>query len=88
MSEFAKKIGKAMFDHLVREDGAWCFCGGEAPDGVTLDGMFDLVELATAALEAMREPTEKMLDGVASHIDGRSTAEAIWDAMIEQALAP
>lgn len=41
---------------------------------------------ARAALEALKEPTEQMLGGFASYIDGRGTALAVWEDMIEQAL--
>lgn len=45
-----------------------------------------LNEVARAAIEAMREPTEFMVDQ-ASCFDGRSTATAVWHSMIDDALA-
>lgn len=68
----ADGMGKFEFDwpHLTCDDA---------------NGAFDLRIVAKAAIEAMREPTEKMIDDGAC-VDGRNSAKEIWEYMIDAAL--
>jgi hypothetical protein len=77
MSEMVERVARAI------HDARW---SGTEPGPMEGTDYEYAHRLATAAIEAMREPTEAMLGGFASYIDGRGTAEIIWDDMIEQAL--
>ncbi len=85
MSGMVERIRKAI-EAQIDPDG-WI----EKPDdfefGLTprFDGRLDLPKIARAAIEAMREPTEAMVD--AGWAD--ATAEdaiGVWRAMIDEAL--
>jgi hypothetical protein len=61
------------------------------------NGIMDVEQVARTAIEAMREPTEAMLDAVSHYVDGggeqypirvgSDDSQAIWRAMIDAALA-
>lgn len=62
----------------------------EVLDGVTLDGVFDLLTVARAAIEAIRKPTDAMIqrgwqDGAGGWGEGEEIPD-IWRAMIDAAL--
>lgn len=97
MSEMVERGAKAMFDHLVKDDGPYSFCGGknEKPDGVTLDGNFDLVELFRIGFAATREPTKDMIEVGLTTANNETPGESspysgigikVWQAMIDEAL--
>lgn len=50
--ELAVRMAKVMFDKLIAEDGAWALAQGHNPVAITLDGTFDLVDLARAVIDA------------------------------------
>lgn len=81
------KIGEAFnakpIPHSPPEWGAWSATGGS----------LNLEELARAAIEAMREPTEEMIEAAyypagepGDQSVSRSEAEETWHAMIDAAL--
>lgn len=63
-------------------------CDGEcARDAICRGGPAPLiVEAAKAAIEALREPTEAMIDAGWQHAYERNAIPNIWQAMIEEAL--
>jgi len=68
--QFPERTRRMRPDEIDKTTGAW----GSA------------VELARAAVEAMREPTDAMADdGYRALARG---ADAVWQAMIDKALAP
>jgi len=73
MSEMVDRVAKV----LAKADG-------EADGDVSV--MFDYyLELARAAIEAMREPTLEMINA-AKWEDGSHTARIVWAEMINEAL--
>lgn len=54
MTEDVDRVAKAMFDALIAGDDAYALAQGDDPGDVTLDGKFDLRELARVAIEAMK----------------------------------
>ena len=56
-----ERVARAMMDNLVADDGPWSFARGEDAYTVTLDGMFDLRDLARAAIAALREPLHEAI---------------------------
>jgi hypothetical protein len=59
------------------------------PVAVTLDGEFDLYVLARAAIEALREPTEEMVEAGVTAETGRTLGERVTNchrAMIDSIL--
>lgn len=61
MNQDIERVAKAMFDALIADDGHYSFVQGDDPGSVTLDGEFDLRDLARAAIEAMKtapQPTD------------------------------
>jgi hypothetical protein len=66
------------------------YVSNDEPPYTTLDGKWNLSDMARAAIEAMREPTEAMvtagghaaLDSVSQRADARDA----WEAMIDAAL--
>lgn len=83
------RVAKAMFAHLVANDGPWSLAQGQ-PNSITLDGTFDLRDLARVAVLAMRESTEAMCDAANEAVfregEPPSLPNIIWPAMIDAAL--
>lgn len=48
--ETVARVAKAMFDVLIAGDGPYTLAQGGGPENVTLDGSFDLRDLAMAAI--------------------------------------
>jgi len=77
MSEMIEQVAKAIFDARYNHAGIptpdvnppWSVCRAEA----------------RAAIQAMREPTVRMV-AAGSMADGSVTAKEVWDYMIEAAL--
>lgn len=85
MSEMVERVAKAMFDRLVADDGPWSLAQGESAHYITLDGQFDLSDLAEAAIAAMKFPTLPMI--VASgELPATATNHEVWQTMIDAAL--
>jgi hypothetical protein len=57
--EMVDRAAKALHAHLIAADGPWSLAQGDY-DAVTLDGTFDLRDLARVVIEAM-EPTARGL---------------------------
>lgn len=90
MSAMVERVARAIYDAA---DASGEYVGTWDRAYVVLDGAFDLRVLARAALAAMREPTEEMLDAVSMRdIEGtdahawRMEAADHWRAMIDAAL--
>lgn len=87
IEQVARAIAKAQGfdgDQLLDFAGDW-------PDNFE----FDWVELAKAAIQAMREPTEAMIeagryveDGSGDYSIGKDPAINVWQFMIDAALKP
>ncbi len=60
MSEPVERVARAMFDALIAGDDAYALAQGKGPENITLDGNFDLHDLARVAIAAMRAPTDAM----------------------------
>ena len=57
MNEMVERAASAMLAKLKADNSPWTYCGQDGDiAGVTLDGTFDLTELACAAIAALREP--------------------------------
>jgi hypothetical protein len=97
-------VARAIFDKLMGDHGPYSFAEGENPDSVTLDGQFDMRDLARAAIAAMREPTMEMIyprvaeiikmadfigpAGAMSYVSAALQARTEWQAAMDAALAP
>jgi hypothetical protein len=98
MSEMILRVAKAMFDKLRADDGPWTLAQGEGPTAITLDGSFDLTDVAIAAIDALHDPTKPMLDGYMAALESplpqddkrypyyRTKAIKRFNAMIDGAL--
>jgi hypothetical protein len=78
MSEIVERVARAMhakhFEFAVPDDGGH-------------PGLFYFREMAKTAIEAMREPTEAMLDGTNYPNTTWDSGDAdVWRAMIDAAL--
>jgi hypothetical protein len=91
MTEMVERVARAIKERLAeiedvyfRDDGSDC----------TIDGHVDIEDLARAAIEAMREPTQEILDAPAvpnalgddenySDIDVREAYQAMIDAALK-----
>jgi hypothetical protein len=77
----------AAYTDLENEDVPDAAVGDPWPEG----GCVDCIILARAAIEAMREPTEAMIEaaglGVTVAPDDRGTVRDMWQAMVNAALA-
>lgn len=85
MSEMIARIAESMRKKLVGNDDGWQYAEGEDPRRITLDGTFDLTELAMVAVQTMREPTAEMV-AIGAHEDHPESVKWIWAAMIDAAL--
>lgn len=86
MSEMVERVAKAIFISLYDAEEYW-------PDRVGQADLWiadDFRRCTRAAIAAMREPTEPMIDAFsASHIyDQRDLVRKHWRAMINEALKP
>ena len=60
--EMVERVARALLAHLIENDGPYSLAINDAEGPrITLDGFFDMAELARAAIGAMREPTEGMV---------------------------
>lgn len=86
MSEMVERVARAMLDRLsAPEKGGYLFVSKNRDDitGVLVDGDVDFLEIARAAIAAMREPSAPM-KAAASIMAGRFEEE--WQAAIDAAL--
>ncbi len=75
MSEMVERVAAAMNAHL----------GRHAEAGF---GMAEMTDIARAAIVAMREPTQEILDACADAVPmGEGTPKWLWQVMIDAALA-
>lgn len=98
MSEMIDRVARTFLADLQRQTdtqedhGAAYIGGGEPLTEQTIDGRFDLLAAFRAAIAAMREPAEAMIEaGIATvYLEAttlsRSEALAVWSAMIDAAL--
>lgn len=54
MNQDIERVAKAMFDALIAGGGSYSFAQGDDPGSITLDGEFDLRDLARVAIEVMK----------------------------------
>lgn len=87
MSEMVERVAAEIF-----ESQEWEFAPN-IPFHEQTDGTKEVFRVAAhAAIEAMREPTEVMLDAAleaadwANELDERKEADVAWHAMIDEAL--
>jgi hypothetical protein len=91
MSEMIERVARAMVSHLRPDQKD---CSLEQLRHVDVDESdLNLVELARAAIEAMREPTEAMMESAASeftfqsgHWGSETTPETIQKAVFQRAI--
>lgn len=81
-----EKVAKAIHSLLLKDDWSWVEENPTTMNCVTLDGNFDLNEIAKAAIEAMKEPTEEMVKEGLKYVDWNMGAKEAYQAMIETAL--
>ncbi len=82
MSEKVEHVARAMWDHdrYLSGRAAW--------DSISIEYREAGLHIARLAIEAMREPTETMLEagGVNAHPLDRQDANEVWRDMIDEAL--
>lgn len=86
-----ERIARAIHDAMYSDEQSGAWMSGKCPlDSVTVDGDVDLMRAATAAIQAMREPTKQMMD--AAQLDpqddpmvSRGMAYSAWVSMIDAA---
>lgn len=77
-----ERVARAMVDALNAQDE---YVGGSSDlNCVTIDGTFDVVRVARAAIEAMRKPTDAMRDAMADEYP--KGEYDVWWGGIEAAL--
>ena len=74
MSTMVEKVAQAIADNI----------NAALPDGVEIDAHY----AARAAIEAMKEPTEAMLNAVADEEDKRGIPNSVIDALIAEEAWP
>jgi len=88
--EMIKRVAQKLRDKLVAEDGPYSFARDDGNFIVTLDGTFDMRELACTAIEEMHEPTDAIVDTIWSCLGGDETsfgqARDVYQAAIDTAL--
>lgn len=58
-----ERIARAIHDAMYSDEQSGAWMSGKCPlDSVTVDGDINLIRAATAAIQAMREPTMDMLN--------------------------
>lgn len=81
MSEMVEKVARAMAEKSkARQPGMHTL------NSLPMDGKEDFLEMARAAIEAMREPTEAMVKSGSSMYCNEYEAPDIWEDMIDAAL--
>ena len=80
MNDLSDRIARAMFDKLIEDDDAWVYAQGEDPSNITLDGQFNLYELADAVFVAIYQPTDAMLSAPSAVA---TDFREIWRAMLD-----
>lgn len=87
MTEIVERVARALHKAISASDSD-VFVGDDADlTNVMIDGQVDLLEIASAAIEAMRLPTDVMDEaGLACGMD--RSHDIYWEAMIRAALAP
>lgn len=77
------RVARAIHDAMYSDEQSGAWMSGKCPlDSVTVDGDVDLIRAATAAIQAMRDPTPEMI-AAGEAVDGTVTALPIWQAMID-----
>lgn len=85
MTEMVKRVARAMYEtqHSKPSDEQWAQIYAWHTDA---GRSWHVVEQATAAIQAMRQPSREMISAVPG--DRRSFADDDWKAMIDKALSP
>ena len=87
-AEMVERVARAIHEEFAKNKCAWVSrLEDRGLTDVTIDGVFDLKDVARAAIEAMREPTEAMAAAGQTMLDIEGDAAIIWRAMIDAALA-
>lgn len=89
MSEMVERVARAIYEKANEQSPVVGTGHAEADDGKTiLDGAYDLLAIARAAIEAMRVPTEKMIAAGMTCESGTYEEDVprIFTAMIDAAL--
>lgn len=87
--EMVERVARAIMAGLKDDLGGYYCYDSCAVRCSTLDGTFDLYDLARAAIGAMRKPTEKILDLIHEETADpcwRENALKAWQAGIDGAL--
>ena len=64
-----ERVARAIHDAMYSDEQSGAWMSGKCPlDSVTVDGEVDLIRAATAAIQAMREPTPEQWGGLARQI--------------------
>ena len=82
VTEMVERVAKAIAGHEIpnnHDDLSAVYMGGS-------DYPIDCYEIARAAIEAMREPTEAMCRGAMYSEYRSSERQVIWETMIDAAL--
>lgn len=83
MSEMIDKMAKAMFEHTEKKNEArFGCCVPWESVSVSSSDRDRWRALAEVAIGALRDPTPRMLQFAAPHMDSSSSNMAWWDAML------
>jgi hypothetical protein len=85
MSEMIERVAKALFE-FVEYDGSMGNFNPQYFETIPESHRDFWLRKAKIAIWAMREPTEAMVRSVESHILSACSPEAIWRAMVDEAL--
>lgn len=88
MSEMIERVTRAILAELERQHVYihTDIDGSDGLDHVIVDGAADMLKVGAAALAAMREPTEAVLDAAERLPYSACDERGIWSAMIDAAL--
>jgi hypothetical protein len=86
MTSKIEEVARAMMESLTSGSCGWAYASGTDPKNMTLDGDFDLIDLASSAIQAMREPSEAMKEADKPWSVGDAPPNC-WVRMIDAALS-
>ena len=94
-----ERVARAIHDAMYSDEQSGAWMSGKCPlDSVTVDGDVDLIRAATAAIQAMREPTPEMkamgFDAAWNEVSAdigqveiqTTIGQTVWHYMIDAAL--
>jgi endonuclease/exonuclease/phosphatase family metal-dependent hydrolase len=91
MADMVERVRDAIVEALIAGDfnaAVSDYDTANNPAMMRIDGHFDMMAVARAAIEAMREPTPEMRDRLWELYLNRVTLDEDWQAMIDAALTP